>query len=123
MDTAVKLEPKYEFTEEDRRAQFHAKFCYIMILLTIFGGVGFIVGFSWAFIKKSDALDTYFYDHYENITKTFWISLITIGLSVLSLFIFGLGAVFVLVGGFIYVLFRVLRGLSRITRDKAYEVL
>ena len=45
------------------------------MVVGMFKGGFWIVGAVWTMVKKADAKDTVFEDHYSNIIKTFWRSL------------------------------------------------
>ena len=64
------------FTERDQNAKTNAIIAYVLLLVGFFTGLVFIIGGIWAMVKKSDAQGTIFADHYDNIIKTFWVSLI-----------------------------------------------
>lgn len=108
-----------QLSAADKDAKTHALIAYALMCCGFFTGITFIAGVIWAYVKKGDALNTPFYDHYNNLTTTFWVSLV---LSVIG----GLTAIFVvgyfiaLVAG-IYTLFKLIKGLARLTSNRAYN--
>jgi len=105
-------------TAYDKEAKKHAVIAYGLLLLGFFTGIAWIAGGIWALVKKDDARNSYFEDHYNNIVYTFWWGL---GISIIgSLLIFIMVGYFVLVAGLVWTVYRVIKGLARITSDKTY---
>ncbi|MGR5095515.1 DUF4870 family protein [Vibrio maritimus] len=105
-------------SEVEKSAKTHAIIAYALMLLGFVTGISFLVGGIWGIVKKSDAKDTRFADHYDNITKTFFVS---IGLSILGAItaVFVVGYIIILAAA-IYTLWKVISGLAKITSDKGY---
>ncbi|MGF1736335.1 hypothetical protein [Photobacterium satsumensis] len=70
-------------------------------------------------VKKSDAKGTIFADHYDNITKTFFVSIALTIIGALTA-VFVIGYVF-LIAAAIYTLWKVISGLAKITSDKSFS--
>lgn len=106
-------------SEENAKSKTNAIIAYALMVLGLFTGVLWIVGAIWAMVKRGDAKGTLFEDHYTNIIQTFWWSF---GLSVLGivLAIFVVGY-FIIVGVWFWSVFKVVKGLARITSDKPYS--
>lgn len=100
------------------RAKNNALAAYALMVLGLFTGIFWFIGAIWAMVKKEDALNTPYYDHYSNIITTFWWGLIwtVIGMItwmlVLGVFICGIV--------WIWVIYRIIKGLAKITSDKPF---
>ncbi|MFS1467524.1 hypothetical protein BCU33_015815 [Vibrio lentus] len=89
------------------------------MLLGLFTGIGFLAGGIWGIVKKSDAQGTMFANHYDNITKTFFVSIVlTITGALTAVFIIGY---IVLLVAAIYTLWKLIAGLEKITSDKSFN--
>ncbi|WP_026972861.1 DUF4870 family protein [Aliagarivorans marinus] len=106
-------------TEKDNNAKTHALIAYVMMVLGLFTGVFWLAGAIWGMVKKGDAAGTLYQDHYDNITKTFWVGLI-IGIVGFVLSFVGIGIIVLIAGG-IWCLYRVIKGLARLTSNKPYN--
>ncbi|TYL48731.1 DUF4870 family protein [Marinomonas sp. IMCC 4694] len=106
-------------TAREENAKSNVVIAYVFMLLGIFTGVFWLIGAIWAMVKISDARGTYFEDHYVNIISTFWwgIFLTVVGL-VLALFFIGY---FVLLGVWIWSIFRMVKGIARATSNQSYR--
>lgn len=106
-------------TLADKEAKKNAMIAYLLIAAGYFTGLFFIAGGIWAILKRDEARNTLFSDHFDNIISTFWIAL---GLSVL-----GVLTVWFFVGGvilfftFVYVVWKVIKGLASLTSDRPYN--
>jgi uncharacterized membrane protein len=70
-------------------------------------------------VKKEDAANTIYADHYTNIIRTLWIGL---GLSIIGFILaFIVVGYFLLLGVWIWSVYRIIKGISRITSNKAYS--
>lgn len=106
-------------TSKDDAAKTNALIAYGLMVVGMFTGIFWIVGAVWAMVKKADAQGTLFEDHYSNIIKTFWWSL---GLSILGFILaFVVVGYFILLAVFIWSIFKIVKGLARITSNKAYN--
>ncbi|MEZ8961230.1 MULTISPECIES: DUF4870 family protein [Vibrio] len=108
-----------ELTQVDKNAKTHAIVAYALMLLGFFTGISFLIGGIWGIVKKSDAQGTIFADHYDNITKTFWVSIILTILGAVTA-VFVVGYIFLLAAA-IYTLWKVISGLAKITSDKSFS--
>lgn len=103
----------------DDAAKTNALIAYGLMAVGFFTGIFWIIGAVWAMVKKSDAKGTIFEDHYTNIIKTFWWGLgwTILGLFLLLLFV----GYFILFAVWIWSIFKVVKGLAKITSNKAYN--
>lgn len=106
-------------TAKDEMAKTNAIIAYALLLGGFVTGISWFIGGIWAMVKKSDATGSLYEDHYNNIITTFWWSL---GLSIIGI----LSAVivvgyFILLGVFIWSLYRIIKGLARITSNKSFN--
>lgn len=108
-----------ELSETDKSAKTHAIIAYALMLLGFFTGISFLAGGIWGMVKKSDAKGTIFADHYDNITKTFFVSIALTIIGALTA-VFVIGYVF-LIAAAIYTLWKVISGLAKITSDKSFS--
>ncbi|WP_259397956.1 hypothetical protein [Vibrio sp. SG41-7] len=92
---------------------------YALMLLGFFTGISFLAGGIWGIVKKSDAQGTVFADHYDNITKTFFVSIVLTIIGALTA-VFIIGYVVLLVAA-IYTLWKMIAGLAKITSDKSFN--
>lgn len=100
-------------------AKNNALAAYIMMVLGMFTGIFWIIGAVWAMFKKEDAINTPYYDHYSNITKTFWWGLIWTVIGIVTwMFVVG---VFICAVAWIWSIYRIIKGLAKITSDKPYN--
>ncbi|MFA0086607.1 DUF4870 family protein [Vibrio sp. E150_011] len=111
--------PPMGLNAAEQSAKNHAIIAYALMLLGFFTGISFLAGGIWGFVKKADAQNTRFYDHYENITKTFIISIVLSIVGAMTL-VFVVGY-FILIGVAIYTLFMLVKGLARVTSDKSFH--
>ncbi|MFA0350260.1 DUF4870 family protein, partial [Vibrio sp. 10N.222.55.C6] len=100
-------------SEKDKNAKTHAIIAYALMLLGFFTGISFLAGGIWGIVKKSDAQGTVFADHYDNITKTFFVSIVLTIIGALTA-VFVIGYVVLLVAA-IYTLWKLIAGLAKIT--------
>ena len=103
----------------DETAKNHALIAYILMGIGLFTGVFWLIGAIWAFVKKSDAQNSVFLDHYENMIALFWWSL---GLTILGLiFIFVVIGYFILFGVWVWSVYRLIKGLLRLSSNRPYH--
>jgi uncharacterized membrane protein len=107
------------FSTKDDAAKTNALIAYGLMVVGLFTGIFWVVGAIWAMVKKGDAQGSIFEDHYSNIIKTFWWGL---GLSILG-FVLAIVVVgyFILLAVWIWSIFKVVKGLAKITSNKAYS--
>ncbi len=106
-------------SSQDDAAKTNALIAYGLLVVGLFTGLFWIIGVVWAMVKKEEAQGTIFEDHYSNIIKTFWWGL---GLSIIGfiLVLFVVGY-FLLIGVWIWSIYRIIKGLAKITSNKAYN--
>lgn len=102
----------------ENQPKFHALLAYAGLGLGLFFGLPWFVGGIWAIIKKEDAVDTVYFSHYKNAIMTFWwgLGISLVGLLLATVFV----GYLVLIGVWIWSLYRVLKGVSKIMADKEY---
>lgn len=106
-------------SEYELDAKNHALVAYILMILGLFTGVLWFIGAIWAMVKLSDAEGTLFEDHYRNMISVFWwwLGWSIVGFA-LSIILVGY-LVFFLV--WLWSLYRLLKGLARITSNRSYQ--
>lgn len=104
---------------KDDAAKMNALIAYGLMVVGMFTGIFWIVGAIWAMVKKGDAQETLFEDHYSNIIKTFWWGL---GFSILG-FILTLVVIgyFILLVVWVWSIYKIVKGIAQITSNKAYS--
>ena len=104
---------------QDDAAKTNALIAYGLMILGVFTGIFWFVGAIWAMVKKSDAVGTRFEDHYSNIIKTFWwgLGLSIVGAMLAVVFV----GYFLLLGVWIWSIFKVVKGLARLTSNQSYN--
>lgn len=111
--------PSRSLSSIDDAAKTNALIAYILMVVGLFTGLFWIIGAVWAMVKKEDAAGTIFADHYSNIIKTFWWGLV---LSIIGFILaFVVVGYFILVGVWIWSIYRIIKGLAKITSNKAYN--
>lgn len=104
--------------EQDEKAKVTLYISYGMMLLGLISGIFFIVGFIWALVKKDEIINSMFSRHFENIQFTFWVGL---GLTIIgfltTLILIGW---FILFFAYIWVIYRLLKGLANLTSCKDF---
>lgn len=99
-------------------AKTNALVAYFLMAIGIFTGIFWLIGAIWAMVKKEDAKNTLYYEHYSNIISTFWWGLLwtVIGL-VTWVLVIGMFIVFI---AWIWSVYRIIKGLALITSNKPY---
>ena len=105
-------------SQADESSKTNALIAYGLMIAGVFTGILWFVGAIWAMVKKSEASGTIFFDHYENIIKTFWIGLVVSIVAIPLCFIFV--GYFVFLGLWIWSLYKIIKGLARLTSNKSY---
>ena len=107
------------FNANNESAKTHALIAYCLMVAGLFTGIFWLIGAVWAMVKKFDAGGTIYEDHYTNIIKTFWWGL---GFSIVGgiLFVVFVGY-FILLGVWVWTIYRIIKGLAKITSNKAYN--
>ena len=99
-------------------AKTHALIAYFLMVLGLFTAIPILLGAIWAMVKKKAALGTLFHSHYVNATRTFWWSLFWMVIGCITIPA-GIG-ILILGLTWVWVLYRLIRGLALITSDEAY---
>jgi uncharacterized membrane protein len=92
---------------------------YALYLAALFsGGMTGIAGVILAYIKRDEARGTIWESHFENAIHAFWIwfVLFVIGIPTSLVFV----GIFVIIGAFIYFLYRTIKGLIAAVDSKPY---
>lgn len=105
----------------DSDAKTHALVAYILIVIGLFSAIPILIGAVWAMVKKKSAKGTIYHSHYVNATRTFWWSVFWTILGCVLLAAAGLGVI-VLGATWLWVLYRMVRGLASITADEVYPL-
>lgn len=103
----------------DSDAKTHALIAYFLMVLGLFTAIPILIGAIWAMVKKKDARGSIYHSHYVNATRTFWWSLFWTAIGCVFL-VTGIGIV-VFAITWVWVLYRLLKGLARIISDEAYS--
>lgn len=97
----------------------HAIISYILLAIGLFSGGFFtLIGVIWAYVKRGDARQTIYYSHFDNVIRTFWISLVLTIVSLL-LWVVGIGML-LFFALFIFNIYRITKGLIRAIDHKPY---
>ncbi len=89
----------------------------LMAASILTGGVASIAAVIMAYIKRDELRGTYLESHAKNLIETFWWS---VALGVIGVILtFAFVGVFVLLGGFIWFVYRCIMGIVRISERKA----
>ncbi|MGO3740039.1 hypothetical protein KDW99_04145 [Marinomonas rhizomae] len=116
------FEPDNRFkplTPREENAKSNVVIAYIFMLLGIFTGVFWFIGAIWAMVKADEARGTLFEDHYANIIGTFWWGIFWSVVGVILAFFF-IGYI-VLLGVWIWSIFRMVKGIARATSNQSYR--
>ena len=90
---------------------------HILMAASIVTGVTGIIAVIMAYIKRDELRGTYLESHAKNIIETFWWS---VGLTVIGVILtFAVIGIFVLIGAFIWFVYRCIIGIVRISERKA----
>lgn len=103
---------------KDQMVKTNTIIAYLLLLLGI-TGILWVIGVVWTLLKKEDAADSIFEDHYVSIMTTVWWSL---GLSIISFFftIIAIGYPMLLCV-FIWYYYRMVKGLLKVTAHQSYN--
>ncbi|TEW54143.1 hypothetical protein E2R68_09700 [Psychromonas sp. RZ22] len=113
------LRPNIGLTIVEDAAKTNALIAYGLMILGMFTGIFWLIGVVWAMVKRDEARETIFADHYANIMTTFWWSL---GLSIIGFILaFFVVGYFLLFAVWIWSTFRIIKGLAKITSNKPYH--
>lgn len=99
-------------------AKTNALVAYLLMAVGIFTGIFWLIGAIWAMVKKEDAKNTLYYEHYSNIISTFWWGLLWTVIGILTwVLVIGMFIVFI---AWIWSVYRIIKGLALITSNKPY---
>ncbi|WDE01928.1 hypothetical protein SG35_017940 [Thalassomonas actiniarum] len=106
-------------SEKDRLAKTNALIAYGLMVIGFFFLIPGIIGGIWAMVKKEDALGSIFEDHYSNMIRVFWWSIFYAVIGLILAFVY-VGYLILIVAG-IWAIYRIVKGLARLTSNKAYK--
>lgn len=101
-------------------AKTHAMVAYFLMVLGLFTAIPILLGAIWAMVKKKAARGTIYHSHYVNATRTFWWSIFWTVLGCIFL-VAGIGVIMLGIT-WLWVLYRLIRGLATITSDEVYPL-
>ncbi len=106
--------------EHSSAPKTHALVAYFLMIIGLFSAIPILLGAIWAMIKKKSARGTIYHSHYINATRTFWWSLFwtVIGCVLIPA---GIGLL-ILAITWVWILYRLVRGLATITSDETYPL-
>lgn len=84
----------------------------------LLNGILWFIGAFWAMVKRGDAKGSIFEDHDSNIVSIFWWSMLFSVIGFILRFIF-IGY-FILCAIWIWAVFKIVKGLAKITSNKTY---
>ncbi|MDO6681583.1 MULTISPECIES: hypothetical protein [unclassified Oceanobacter] len=118
-DTSSSKPPRPPLSPLDDDAKTQALIAYCLLGAGYFTGVFWVIGGVWAMAKISDFQGSLFEDHFANIIKVFWwgLGMMVIGI-VTSFIIIGW---LIIMGTFIWTVFRIVKGLSQLTSNRSYS--
>ena len=101
-------------------AKTHAMVAYILMIIGLFSAIPIFLGAIWAMVKKKSARGSLYHSHYVNATRTFWWSLFW---TVVGCITIPVGIGFLILGiTWLWVLYRLIRGMATITSDEVYPL-
>ena len=101
-------------------AKTHVLVAYILIVVGMFTAIPMLLGAVWAMVKRRDALGTIYHSHYSNAIKVFWYTVVwTI---VRAILIFALVGYPIIALVWLWALYRLIKGLVKISADEAYPL-
>ena len=98
----------------------HALVSYILLAIGLFTAIPMLFGGIWAMIKRSSAAGTIYHSHYTNAIRTFWWTLAWTIVGIISIFI--LVGYAVLCITWLWALYRLVMGFSKILADEPYPL-
>jgi uncharacterized membrane protein len=90
---------------------------YALLALSYFIPFTGLIGIIIAYVKRPDAEGTFLHFHFTWLINTFWIALIITLIGILTLFIMVGWAV--MFGGFVWALYRLIKGGLRLNEDRS----
>ena len=105
---------------DDSDAKTHALVAYVLMVIGLFSAIPILLGAIWAMVKKKSSLGTPFHSHFVNATRTFWWSVFWTVLGYITIPV-GIG-ILILGLTWLWILYRMIRGLATITSDEPYPL-
>ncbi|CUS48703.1 MAG: putative membrane protein [Idiomarinaceae bacterium HL-53] len=103
---------------QSQRAKSNAMIAYALMVAGLFTGIFWFIGAFWAWFKRNEAVGTIYHSHLQNIVATFWWGLLWVAIGlVLMLVLIGY---LVLFAAYIWMIFRLINGISKILSNEAY---
>ena len=91
---------------------------YLLYLASLFNGITAIIGVALAYAKREDARGTPYDSHFSNAIEMFWIFLVGMLIAVPLCFV--LIGIPLVIGLYIWVIFRTVKGLVRAIDSRPY---
>jgi uncharacterized membrane protein len=91
---------------------------YLLYLASLFNGITAIIGVALAYAKREDARGTPYDSHFSNAIEMFWIFLVGMLIAVPLCFV--LIGIPLVIGLYIWVIFRTVKGLVRVIDSRPY---
>ncbi|WP_369855380.1 DUF4870 family protein [Candidatus Thalassolituus haligoni] len=110
--------PRPPLSPQDDNAKTQALIAYCLLGAGYFTGLFWVIGGVWAMVKIDDFRGSLFEDHFVNIIKVFWWGMGMTVIGIVTTFIF-IGWL-ILLGTFIWTVFKIVKGLSQLTSNRAY---
>ena len=102
----------------DSSAKSHAIVAYALLLVGLFTAVPMLIGAVWAMVKKKSALGTIYHSHYVNATRVFWW---TVFWSIIGFLLIFVAIGYAILGiVWLWALYRIIFGFSKIVSDEAF---
>ena len=98
----------------------HALVSYILLAFGLFTAIPLLFGAIWAMLKKKAAFGTLYHSHLVNATRVFWWSLLW---TIIGALLIPVAIGYVVWGiAWLWVLYRLVDGLSKILCDQPYPI-
>ena len=102
--------------EQEQSNKTMTTFVYAMQVAAFFIGITFIIGVIINYVKKDDVRGTWLESHFRWQIKTFWFSLLWTVIGIATV-IFVVGY-FILLANTIWVIYRIIKGWTRLSDNK-----
>ena len=101
-------------------AKTHAIIVYALIGLGLFTAIPILIGAVWAMIKRREALGTIYHSHLTNAVRVFWWGIFwTI---IAGILLFAVIGVPILMAAWLWSLYRVVNGVSKVLSGVPYPL-
>jgi uncharacterized membrane protein len=118
-NTAPQMPMPQSGAQDSDSARTMAIIVYGLFLSTWVGfAIGPLIGVILAYIKRGESRGTIYESHFSNAIETFWVSLLMTILGALTVLV-GIG-IFILIGMFVWYLYRTIKGLVQVIDSRAY---